>query len=182
MTALRMTAAGLALALAGAPLAAQAPPTIPVDTTGVGALIDQGMTKSQVMQNLQYLSDIVGPRLTAADTQRMRDQFRGAFGPPSAMDSARRAHIQQFNPDQPFLLRNAGALAIVLDGGKEQDLLNMSGSPTRVLPLPQIVVAHEEYALFDRLLQAGEGARVAASVHNHNNNRSRSQAEPPGGD
>ncbi|PYO64923.1 MAG: peptidase M28 [Gemmatimonadetes bacterium] len=277
MTALRMTAAGLALALAGAPLAAQAPPTIPVDTTGVGALIDQGMTKSQVMQNLQYLSDIIGPRLTgapavrqandwtlrkfqeygldghlepwnfggtwergamwlrmtaprahdvvaaswawapgtngkvvrgpvvridassaesleankakvkgafvmlrapsfvwnndgppmsAADTQRMRDQFRGAFGPPSAMDSVRRARIQQFNTDQPFLLRNTGALAIVLDGGKEQDLLNMSGSPTRVLPLPQIVVAHEEYALFDRLLQAGVAPQLETSIQN----------------
>src|SRR5438132_1969000 len=277
MTALRMTAAGLALALAGAPLAAQAPPTIPVDTTGVGTLSDQGMTKSQVMQNLQYLSDIVGPRLTgspavrqandwtlrkfqeygldghlepwnfggtwergamwvrmtaprahdvvaaswawapgtngkvvrgpvvridassaesleankakvkgafvmlrapsfvwnndgqpmsAVATQRMRDQFRGAFGPPSAMDSARRAHIQQFNTDQPFLLRNAGALAIVLDGGKEQDLLNMSGSPTRVLPLPQVVVAHEEYALFDRLLAAGVTPRLEANIQN----------------
>src|SRR5437773_525229 len=70
MTALRMTAAGLALALAGAPLAAQAPPTIPVDTTGVGALIDQGMTKSQVMQTLQYLSDIIGPRLTGSPAVR----------------------------------------------------------------------------------------------------------------
>jgi len=30
----------------------------------------------------------------------------------------------------------------------------MSGSPNRVLPLPQIVVAHEDYALFDRLLLA----------------------------
>src|SRR5256885_15721289 len=102
-----------------------------------------------------------GPPMSAADTQRMRDQFRGAFGPPSAMDSARRAHIQQFNTDQPFLLRNAGALAIVLDGGKEQDLLNMSGSPTRGLPPPPIVGAHEEDALFDRLLQAGAGPPAA---------------------
>src|SRR2546427_12129874 len=75
MTALRMTAAGLALALAGAPLPAQAPPTIPVDTTGVGALIDQGMTKSQVMQNLQYLSDIVGPRLTGSPAVRQANEW-----------------------------------------------------------------------------------------------------------
>src|SRR2546422_11079225 len=47
------------------------------------------------------------------------------------------------------------SLAILLDAGKEQVLLNMSGSPTRMLPLPQLVVAHEDYALFDRLLQAG---------------------------
>src|SRR2546423_13103964 len=78
MTALRLTAAGLALALAGAPLAAQVPATIPVDTTGVGALIDQGMTKSQVMQNLQYLTDVIGPRLT------------GSPAAPAAHDSALR--------------------------------------------------------------------------------------------
>ncbi len=277
MTASRLAAAALALTLAGAPLAAQVPAPIPVDTTGVGALIDQGMTKSQVMQNLQYLADVIGPRLTgspaaraandwtlrkfqeygldghlepwnfggtwtrgpmwarlvaprahdviaaswawapgtngktvrgavvridastpesleankakvkgafvmlrpssfvwnndgppmsAADTQRMRDQFRGAFGGPQAMDSAQRARIQQYNTDQPFLLRNAGALGIVLDGGKEQDLLNMSGSPNRVLPLPQIVVAHEEYALFDRLLQAGTTPQLEANIQN----------------
>src|SRR3989442_4901229 len=277
MTAFRLTAAGLALALAGAPLAAQVPATIPVDTTGVGALIDQGMTKSQVMQNLQYLTDVIGPRLTgspaaraandwtlrkfqeygltgqlepwnfggtwargpmslrmvaprahdvvaaswawapgtngktvrgpvvridastpesleankakvkgawvmlraasfvwnndgppmaAADSERMRAQFRGAFGGPQAMDSARRARIQQFNTDQPFLLRNAGALGILLDAGNEHGLLNMSGSPTRVLPLPQLVVAHEDYALFDRLLQAGVAPRLEARVTN----------------
>src|SRR5439155_20491840 len=82
-----------------------------------------------------------GPPMSAADTQRMRDQFRGAFGPPSAMDSARRARIQQFNTDQPFLLRNAGALAIVLDGGNEQHLLKLIGSPTPVVALPAPVVA-----------------------------------------
>src|SRR2546422_4739594 len=38
------------------------------------------------------------------------------------------------------------SLAILLDAGKEQVLLNMSGSPTRMLPLPQLVVAHEDYA------------------------------------
>jgi len=29
---------------------------------------------------------------------------------------------------------------------KEHALLNMSGSPNRILPLPQIAVAHEDYA------------------------------------
>src|SRR5205823_10199524 len=62
--------------------------------------------------------------------------------PPNA-DSATRARLQQFSNDLPFLLRHAGALGIVLDAGKEQDLLNMSGSPNRILPLPQVVVAHE---------------------------------------
>src|SRR3989441_11508584 len=72
--------------------------------------------------------------------------------------------MTQFNTDQPFVLRNAGAVGILLDAGKEQDLLNMSGSPTRVLPLPQVVVAHEDYTLFDRLLGAGVTPRLEATI------------------
>ncbi|HXI32688.1 MAG TPA: M20/M25/M40 family metallo-hydrolase [Gemmatimonadales bacterium] len=285
MNLLRCAAAALAgAALAVTPLAAQgggAPrttgvPGITVDTTGVGALIDQGMNKSQVMKSLQYLTDVIGPRLTgspaaraandwtmkqfqaygldahleqwnfggtwergpmwmrmtaprahdvvaaswawapgtggkpasgpvvridastpeslaankgkvkgawvmlraaslvwnndgppmtAADSQRQRDFFRG-FQQGAPRDSAARARQQQFNADQPFLLRDAGALGILLDAGKEQDLLNMSGSPTRVLPLPQVVVAHEEYAMFERLLGLGITPQLQASIAN----------------
>jgi len=284
---LRCAAAALAgAALLATPLVAQggggAPrptgvPNIPtVDTSGVGALVDQGMNKSQVMKNLQYLTDVIGPRLTgspavraandwtmkqfqayglaahleswnfggtwergamwmrlvaprahdviaaswawtpgtggkpvtgpvvridastpeslaankgkvkgawvmlrpasmvwnndgppmsAADSQRQRDAFRG-FQQQPQRDSAARARQQQFTADQPFLLRDAGALGILLDGGKEQDLLNMSGSPTRVMPLPQVVVAHEEYALFNRLLDNGVTPQLQASIQN----------------
>src|SRR3989442_3998445 len=102
--------------------------------------------------------------MTAADTERMRAGFRGFLGGGQRLDSAARARITQFNNDQPYLLRNAGALGILLDAGKEQDLLNMSGSPTRVLPLPELVVAHEDYALLDRLLQAGITPRLEANV------------------
>jgi len=52
----------------------------------------------------------------------------------------------------------------VLDAGKEQDLLNMSGSPNRVLPLPQVVVAHEEYAMFDRLLRSGASIQLEVNI------------------
>ena len=284
MNRLRCAAAALAgAALLVSPLAAQGGggprttgvPGITVDTAGVGALIDQGMNKSQVMKNLQYLADVIGPRLTgspavraandwtmkqflgygvdahleqwnfggtwqrgpmwlrlvaprahdvvaaswawtpgtgakpvtgpvvridasnpdsltankarvkgawvmlrgpamvwnndgppmsAADSQRQRDFFRGAQQAPR--DSAARARQQQFNADQPFLLRDAGALGILLDAGKEQGLLNMSGSPTRVLPLPQVVVAHDEYAMFDRLLGMGVTPQLQASIQN----------------
>ncbi len=266
----------LALVFLSPPVRAQ---DVRVDTTGVGALIDQGMTHSQVMQNLQHLTDVIGPRLTgspaaraandwtmarfkeygldahleqwnfggtwqrgpmwlrmtaprghdvvaaswawapgtngktlsgppvridastpesleankvkvrgawvmlrppsfvwnndgppmsAADTERMRAQFRGFFGGGQRLDSAARARRDQFTTDQPYLLRNAGALGILLDAGKEQDLLNMSGSPTRVLPLPELVVAHEDYALLDRLLQGGVGTtpRLEANIQN----------------
>jgi len=106
-----------------------------------------------------------GPPMTAADSQRQRDFFRG-FQQGAPRDSAARARQQQFNADQPFLLRDAGALGILLDAGKEQDLLNMSGSPTRVLPLPQAVVAHEEYAMFERLLGLGITPQLQASIAN----------------
>lgn len=107
-----------------------------------------------------------GPPMTAADSQRQRDFFRTAFTPFRDADSVTRARLQQFANDVPHLLRRAGALGIVLDAGKEHALLNMSGSPNRILPLPQIVVAHEDYALFDRLLQAGTTPRLAVSITN----------------
>lgn len=269
-----LVAALAALApLASRSLDAQTPV---VDTSGSGVLIDEGMTHSQVMENLRHLTDVIGPRLTgspaaraandwtvakfkeyglaahleqwnfggtwtrgpmwarmtaprahdvvaaswawapgtngktvagpvvridagtpeslaankakvkgawvmlrapslvwnndgppmsAADSERRRSAFR-SFSAGAPRDSATRARMQQFSTDQPFVLRNAGALGILLDAGKEQDLLNMSGSPTRVLPLPQIVVAHEDYALFARLLEAGQTPRVEANIQN----------------
>src|SRR3989475_225905 len=248
-----------------------------VDTTGAGVLIDEALNRSEVMQNLQYLSDVIGPRLTgssaarrandwtlerfkaygleahlepwrfggawtrgpmrvrmtaprahdvtaaswawapgtggatvtgpvvridattpdsfalyhgrvkrawvmprasslvwntdgpamtAADSQRQREFFRSVFTPFREADSVTRARMQQFANDVPYLLKRAGALGIVLDAGKEHALLNMSGSPNRILPLPQIVVAHEDYALFDRLLQAGAAPQLAVTVTN----------------
>src|SRR5256885_2087432 len=92
--------------------------------------------------------------MPAADSERQRDFFRTVFTPYRDLDSTTRARMQQFANDLPYLLRRAGALGILLDASKEHALLNMSGSPNRILPLPQIAVAHEDYALFDRLLQA----------------------------
>jgi carboxypeptidase Q len=46
-----------------------------VDTTGVGRLVDQAMNHSEVMQNLQYLSDRIGPRLTASTAMRRANQW-----------------------------------------------------------------------------------------------------------
>ncbi len=107
-----------------------------------------------------------GPAMTAADSERQREYFRNVFTPFRDADSLTRARMQQFANDVPFLLQRAGALGIVQDAGKEHALLNMSGSPNRVLPLPQIVVAHEDYAMFDRLLHAGMTPRLAVSVTN----------------
>jgi len=269
-----LAAAAALVALASRPAPGQ---DLTVDTTGAGALINQALNHSEVMQNLQHLTDVIGPRLTgsaaaraanqwtlqrftdygldahlepwkfggtwtrgamwarmvaprahavsaaswawapgtggralrgpivridattpdsfalyrgkvrarwvmlrppafvwnsdglpmtAADSQRQRDYFRNVFAPFRDADSATRARMQQFGNDVPFLLRRAGALGILLDAGKEHTLLNMSGSPNRILPLPQIVVAHEDYALFDRLLGAGLTPRLEVSVQN----------------
>jgi carboxypeptidase Q len=244
-----------------------------VDTTGAGALIDEGMNRSEVMQNLEYLADAIGPRLTgspaaraandwtmrrfqeygltahleqwnfggtwtrgpmwvrlvsprahdvvaaswawapgtggkalrgpvaridvstpesltanrarvkgawvmlsapafvwnedgpamtAADSQRRAEMFRSRFAGRRALSSEAR----QFQIDLPYLLRNAGALGEVVDAGKEQDLLNMSGSPNRIYPLARIVVAHEEYAMLDRLQRAGMTPQLEASITN----------------
>src|SRR5207245_6824107 len=107
-----------------------------------------------------------GPAMTAADSQRQRDFFRTVFTPFRDADSVTRARMQQFANDLPYLLRRAGALGILLDAGKEHGLLNTSGSPNRILPLPQVAVAHEDHALFDRLLQAGTTPRLAVSISN----------------
>ena len=104
--------------------------------------------------------------MTAADSQRQRDFSRNLFTPPQSADSARRAQLQQFQNDQPFFLRNLGALGTLLDAGKEQNLLNMSGSPNRIYPLPRVVVAHEDYAMLDRLLQSGVAPQLEASIAN----------------
>lgn len=59
--------AGLLLAT---PLAAQT-----VDTTGVGALIREGTERSEAMKNLQYLSDIIGPRLSGSAPMKQANDW-----------------------------------------------------------------------------------------------------------
>src|SRR5215210_5541363 len=54
-----------------APLAAQTQ----VDTSGTGALIDQAMNRSEVMQNLQHLSDVIGPRLSGSPAMRRANEW-----------------------------------------------------------------------------------------------------------
>jgi carboxypeptidase Q len=262
------------LALAAAPLSAQT-----VDSSGSGALIAQAMDHSEVMKNLQYLGDAIGPRLTGSPAmrkandwvaQRYRDyglqatieeypfgvtwargpimvrltapfprqvnawswawtagtdgkalegpivridvanadsltkylpRVRGAWVmqrdpaniwnpdgiPMTAADSAAQRAAQdrqrqafanqdtsaaavaarrQFGVDLPYRLKQAGALGVITDGGKEFALGNMSGSPNRVSPLPNIVVGHEDYAMFDRMIKADLNPRLNGTITN----------------
>src|SRR5258706_693895 len=68
-------------------------PGITVDTTGVGALIDQGMNKSQVMKNLQYLTDVIGPRLTGSPAARVANDWTMKQFQSYGAD----AHLEQWN-------------------------------------------------------------------------------------
>jgi carboxypeptidase Q len=265
----------LLLALAATPLSAQT-----VDTTGAGALIDQAMNKSEVMKNLEYLTDVIGPRLTGSAAawkanEWTQAQFRayglkasleawdfgipwqrgpiafkiespfprnltahswawtdgtggesltgpvvmvdvssaeslavyapkmkGAWlmlrppadiwnpdGPPmTAADSAaameaREARMaafrssrdmtdaerqarRQFFVDRNYLMKQAGALGVFTDGSKTFGLMTMSGSPYSVSPLPNVVIAHEDYSQFARLLAQGITPRVTGIVMN----------------
>ena len=58
------------LALA-APLQAQSG----VDTTGAGALIAEAMDRSEVMENLRHLSDVIGPRLSGSTAMRLANDW-----------------------------------------------------------------------------------------------------------
>jgi carboxypeptidase Q len=66
---MKRIAYSLLLALA-APLQAQT-----VDTAGAGALTAQAMDHSEVMQNLQHLSDMIGPRLSGSAAMRKANDF-----------------------------------------------------------------------------------------------------------
>lgn len=267
----------LLLALTAAPLAAQTG----VDTAGAGALINQAVNHSQVMANLEYLTDVIGPRLTGSAAMKRandwteaqfksyglaswqepweygvtwargeiafridspfvrnltahswawtagtggktltgpvalvdvstpeslavyKDKIKGAWlmlrapsniwnpdGPPmTAADSAaaraeREARIaafratpadtsaaarqarRQFAVDRNYLLRNAGALGVLTDGSKEFGLMTMSGSAYSISPLPNVVIAHEDYTLFARLLARGVTPTLSGRITN----------------
>ena len=58
--------------VAAAPAFAQSPV---VDTAGTGRLIDQAMNHSEVMQNLQHLTDVIGPRLSGSPAMRRANEW-----------------------------------------------------------------------------------------------------------
>ena len=77
----------LAFLLLASPLAAQTS----VDTSGAGALIAQAMDHSEVMANLEHLSDVIGPRLTGSAAVRKAndwtaERFR-AYGLTAALEA-----------------------------------------------------------------------------------------------
>ncbi|MEO8139830.1 MAG: M20/M25/M40 family metallo-hydrolase [Gemmatimonadota bacterium] len=107
-----------------------------------------------------------GPPMTAADSTAQQAAARAQFSPPADTSEAARKARQQFQTDLPYLLKQAGALGTLRDAGKEHGLLNMSGSPNSVSPLPSVVIAHEDYAMFDRLIRQGMVPRLDGRIEN----------------
>lgn len=107
-----------------------------------------------------------GPPMTAADSQAMREARQRLFAQPTDTSEAARKARQQFAVDLPYLLKKAGALGILTDGAKEHGLMNMSGSPNRVSPLPNVVIAHEDFTMFERLIGAGFTPRIEGRIDN----------------
>src|SRR5918999_369096 len=77
---------GLIVLTTATPLAAQSA----VDTTGVGRLLDQAMNRSEVMRNLEYLSDVIGPRLSGSAAMRRSNEWTAsrfkAYGVPAKLE------------------------------------------------------------------------------------------------
>ena len=106
-----------------------------------------------------------GPAMTAADSAAVRAR-QNQPRPPLDTSAAAVAQRRQFAFDVPYLLKQAGALGRLTDGSKEQGLMNMSGSPYAVSPLPNLVIAHEDITQLARLIQNGITPRFEATVSN----------------
>jgi carboxypeptidase Q len=107
-----------------------------------------------------------GPVMTAADSARFLEQMNQRRQLTADTSEAAVRARRQFALDLPYILKAAGALGTLVDGAKEHGLMTMSGSPNRISPLPNLVVSHEDYTLFERLIRAGEKPRVEAAVRN----------------
>src|SRR5687767_3621496 len=61
----------LGATIAATPLRAQSA----VDTAGTGTLIAEALDRSQVMENLRHLSDVIGPRLSGSPAMRRANEW-----------------------------------------------------------------------------------------------------------
>ncbi|HET9727720.1 MAG TPA: hypothetical protein VFP28_12445, partial [Gemmatimonadales bacterium] len=101
-----------------------------------------------------------GPAMTAADSANLKEALRVRGLPTADTSAAAVLARRQFTVDLPYVLKAAGALGTLVDGAKEHALMTMSGSPNRVAPLPNLVIAHEDYAMLERQIIAGAGPRL----------------------
>jgi carboxypeptidase Q len=107
-----------------------------------------------------------GPPMTPDDSIRLKEKIRFRNSVTADTSPAAVLARRQFQIDLPYVLKAAGALGTLLDASKDHALMNMSGSPNRVSPLPNIVIAHEDYAQLERLILAGVTPRIEGKVTN----------------
>ena len=107
-----------------------------------------------------------GPAKTPEDSTKLEEQRKLRNSPFADTSAAAVLARRQFQVDLPYILESAGALGTLFDGAKEHALMTMSGSPTRVAPLPNLVISHEDYTLLARLIGKGVTPRVEAKVEN----------------
>jgi carboxypeptidase Q len=107
-----------------------------------------------------------GPAMTAKDSADLAETMRLRNLATSDTSAAAVFARRQFALDLPYALKAAGALGTLVDGAKEHALMTMSGSPNRVSPLPNLVIAHEDYAMLQRQINAGASPRVEGRVEN----------------
>lgn len=103
---------------------------------------------------------------------------RQRYAPPttpaeSALFEARRRAHASLTPEEAELrrgivplLRAEGVAGIVRDAERPEGRLLMSGGPEAIYPFPYIVVPHETYAQFHRLLGRGERVAISANIEN----------------
>jgi len=107
-----------------------------------------------------------GPAKTPEDSTRLEEQIKLRNSPFADTTAPAVAARRQYQIDLPYILKSAGALGTLFDGAKEHGLMTMSGSPTRVSPLPNLVISHEDYTLLTRLIGKGVTPRLEGRVEN----------------
>ena len=107
-----------------------------------------------------------GPAMTAKDSADLAETMRLRNLASSDTSAAAVFARRQYALDLPYALKAAGALGTLVDGAKEHGLMTMSGSPNRVAPLPNLVIAHEDYAMLERQILAGASPRIQGRAEN----------------
>jgi carboxypeptidase Q len=117
------------------------------------------LTGKWVMMGLAYPNENpADPPVTHADSAKL---------------DAARAELRARNNDEAFFFPNRTVFAarehpagLIRDGGKQFGLFTMSGSPSAISSLPQIVIGNDVYLQFTRLAQRGVPVRIEADVRN----------------
>lgn len=272
----RWLAASALITVASVTSAQTAPPVtqyaarVPADQAVIARLIDEGMHRSHAGADLEYMLDVIGPRLSGSPEMRRANEwterrfreygadsawleswkfgvgwtrgpmtlrmlapqhremigvswawspgtngplagdvvfmdarteaefnqrFKGKLGgawvmmglpfpnenaaapPVTHADSAHldslRQEVRPHGQDEALFFARRTALVayehpagLIRDGGKQFGLLTMSGSPSAISSLPQIVIGQQDYDQFVRLARRGERVRIEADIKN----------------